>query len=129
MTILRISEAATDLGLLVLRIGAGCCFLLLFGLKQSEGKAVFITHAGRSAPLVFLSIGALLVTAGLLTRLSAGIVGFCWLWVTYSALHAGLHWEVMPVRAILFAFLFATLVITGPGKISIDSRIESVAEK
>jgi uncharacterized membrane protein YphA (DoxX/SURF4 family) len=125
MTIPRTSETTTDVGLLVLRIGAGLCFLLLFALKQSEGRTIFISHPGQSLPLVLLSIGALLVTAGLLTRLAAGIVGSCWVLVAYSALHAGWDWQVMPVRAILFAFLFATLAITGPGKFSIDSRFWS----
>jgi hypothetical protein len=122
MTIPRKSETTTDAGLLVLRIGTGLCFPLLIALKQSEGRTIFISHSGRSLPLVLLSAGALLVTAGLLTRLAAGIVGSWWIWVAYSVLHAGWDWQVMPVRAILFAFLFATLTITGPGKFSIDSR-------
>lgn len=109
-----------DAGLLLLRLGVALIFILLFALKQSAGKEVFAYHPGRVAPLVALSLGALLVTCGWLTRPAAALMALAWAWAAYSGLHAGQHWFALPVRAALFVFLFAALALTGPGRYSLD---------
>jgi uncharacterized membrane protein YphA (DoxX/SURF4 family) len=115
-----ISKARLDTGLLTLRVGAGLSFILLFGLRQSQGASVFIYHPGRVWPLVALSFGALLVVSGFHARLAAGAVALAWAWAVYSGLRGGAEWFALPTRAFLYFLLFTALALTGPGKFSLE---------
>jgi uncharacterized membrane protein YphA (DoxX/SURF4 family) len=125
MTISRKPETFADAALLLLRLGSGICVALLLTLKQAEAAKVFILFPGRPAPQLALPFCALLVAIGLLTRFAAGFVGLCWAWAMYGAVSAGEEWAVMPVRAVLFVFIFTSLAVAGPGKYSADGWINS----
>ncbi len=112
----------SDAGLLILRVGLGICFILLFALKQSDGAAVFVNHPGRLWPLVALSVGALLVTLGFFARAPAVFMVFSWAWAMYSGLQGGQQFVSLPYRSILFLIAFAALALTGPGRFSLDER-------
>ena len=75
-----IPAAHLDSGLLVLRIGAGVSFVLLFALKQSQGANIFVYHPSRAWPLIALSFATLLVACGYRTRLAAGAAALGWGW-------------------------------------------------
>lgn len=111
------------LGLLVLRLGIGLSFILLFILKQSDAPRIFALHPGRVLPLLFLSLAALLVVVGFVTELAGSVSALAWAWAMYSGLHAGLQWYGLPVRAALYVILFTALSITGPGIFSLDSAL------
>jgi uncharacterized membrane protein YphA (DoxX/SURF4 family) len=122
-----LAAARLDAGFFALRIGAGVSFVLLFGLKQSQGASVFINHPGRVWPLLALSFGALLVAIGFRTRLAAGAVALAWAWAVYSGLRGGVEWFVLPTRAFLYFMLFAALALTGPGKFSLDHLLRPIS--
>jgi uncharacterized membrane protein YphA (DoxX/SURF4 family) len=111
----------TDTGLLLLRVGLGISFVLLFALKQSEGASIFLYHPGRLWPLVGLALGATMVTFGFVTRLAACALAVSWAWALYSGLHLGQSEFNEPVRSALFSMSFFTLFLSGPGKFSIDA--------
>ena len=106
-----------DTGLLILRIGIAISSILLYALPQSQSAEVFSRHW----PLVVLSLGAALVSLGVATRLLSACLALSWAWAAYIELEAGQRWEALPIRAILFVFLFATLALTGGGKFSVDN--------
>jgi uncharacterized membrane protein YphA (DoxX/SURF4 family) len=116
-----------EAGLLALRIGAGVSFVLLFGLKQSQGANVFIYNPGRLWPLLALSFGALLVAIGFRTRLAAGAVALAWAWAVYSGLQGRAEWFALPTRAFLYFILFTALALTGPGKFSLDYLLRPIS--
>jgi uncharacterized membrane protein YphA (DoxX/SURF4 family) len=122
-----LSTARLDAGLFALRIGAGVSFVLLFGLKQSQGASVFIYHPGRIWPLLALSFGALFVAIGFRTRLPAGAMALAWGWAVYSGLRGGAEWFALPTRAFLYFILFAALVLTGPGRFSLDHLLRPIS--
>lgn len=126
-----------DAGCLVLR-GAALFLALTFGsqklagLVQTLGRGAsleswgfvgFLRDQGLPAP-AFLAVCAALnesilslaVALGLATRIAAAIVAAGML----VALRVSLRLEEEPVRALLYATVFATLAITGAGRFSLD---------
>jgi uncharacterized membrane protein YphA (DoxX/SURF4 family) len=117
-------KTRVDAGLLLLRIGVGANFLLLFLLKQAEASAVFALHPSRTWPLLALASGAVLVTVGFLTRVAAAAMTLSWTWALATGLYLGQPFYLFPVRAVLFIIIFATLAFTGAGRFSVDRRVE-----
>jgi hypothetical protein len=113
------SDSRLNLGLLVLRFGVAVSFVLLIALRQSNGPEALSNEVAEK-PLLALSCGFVLVVCGFLTRPAAAFVALSWAWVAYASLRAGTAWTDLPVRAVEFSFLFATLAVMGAGKISID---------
>jgi uncharacterized membrane protein YphA (DoxX/SURF4 family) len=120
MAIRARSNRHLDSGLLVLRVGAAIAFILLFALRQAEGNRIFTSQADRLWPLVLLSIGALFVVCGFMTRLMSGIVCVAWLWAMITGLQSGHDLLGLPARSAEFAILFGVLAVTGPGRFSVD---------
>jgi uncharacterized membrane protein YphA (DoxX/SURF4 family) len=106
--------------MLIIRIGIGLSFVLLFALKQSEAAKTLATQPGRMWTFVALSIGTVLVVCGLFTRLAAALAAIGWAWAMGTELRAGAEWFVLPVRAAEYMILFTALGITGAGKYSLD---------
>lgn len=124
-----------DVGLLVLRLGAGVSLFLLFGLtKLKAANSFFHTGAwqfvdfnrkvGLPAPvfIAFLqtlneSLGALLVVVGFQTRYASGSVALGFVAATYLSVRMG---EDAWLIALFYAVTFATLALTGPGNLSVD---------
>ncbi|MBZ5538756.1 MAG: DoxX family protein [Acidobacteriia bacterium] len=131
-----------DAGLLFLRLAAGLSLLLLFGLTKLRDVSAYL-HTGQwqfvdfnrkvGLPVPVLvaylqtlneSIGALFVAAGFLSRyasaalaLGFGVATFCSLKMSESA------WLI----AAFYCVMFTTLLLTGPGKLSIDYLLHSRA--
>src|SRR5581483_3769761 len=128
----------TDLGLAVLRTGAGLSLVGIFGWRKFIGAALLI-YSGRPwasyglGPLIQQmgfpaagllgiyvemseSIFALLVACGFLTRLMSLLVTLSMTGALYFSLKNGEE----PLRAALYVVTFGTLLITGPGRFSID---------
>lgn len=131
---------ARDVGLLLLRVGAGLSLCLLFGLPKLKDASRFI-HTGQwsfvdfnrkvglPAPVfvAFLqtlneSLCAFLVACGIFTRVAAGslFVGFSV--AAYCSLKMG---EAAWLTAGYFALMFATIMLAGPGKFSVDFAYKS----
>jgi uncharacterized membrane protein YphA (DoxX/SURF4 family) len=128
----RISRV--DAGLLILRLGAGLTLFVIFGLQKLKAGAAFASgHSwefvdfnrkiGLPAPVLIAyfqtfneSIGALLVAFGLLTPFAAGSVALGFV----AALFCSLKADESVLLPIYYSFMFASLALTGPGKMSID---------
>ena len=130
-----------DLGLLLLR-GAGLLLALTFGV-QKIGLYWSALHAGKSfssiglAPLIAKmgfpmpvalaiwitlneSIGAFLVGCGFLTRLIAASLALGMLGALYTSVQLGEDW----LWAALYLIIFTTLILTGPGELSLDHLLK-----
>ena len=110
-----------DAGLLTLRVGVAISFILLYALPQSQSAEVFGHHPVSYWPLVALSFGAAAVSLGVATRLVSVCLALSWACAAYVELEAGQRWESLPIRAVLFLILFATLALTGAGRFSVDN--------
>ena len=130
-----------DLGLLILR-GAGPLLTLTFGV-QKIGWYWSALHAGKSfssiglAPLIAKmgfpipvalaiwitfneSIGAFLIGCGFLTRLLAASAALGMAGALYTSVRFDEDW----LRAALYLIVFTVLVLTGPGKFSVDHLLQ-----
>src|SRR6476660_418231 len=130
-----------DSGLLILR-GAGLLLALTFGV-QKIGWYWSALHAGKSfssiglAPLIAKmgfpipvalalwitfneSIGAFLIGCGFLTRLLAASAALGMAGALYTSVRLDEDW----LRAALYLIVFTALVLTGPGKFSVDHLLK-----
>jgi putative oxidoreductase len=138
MTLSSVSNrriTTVDVGLLVLRLGAGVSLFLLFGLtKLKAANSYFHTGAwefvdfnrkvGLPVPVLIAllqtlneSVGALFVVAGFQTRYAAGSIALGFVAATYLSIRMG---EDAWLIALFYAVMFTTLALTGSGKFSID---------
>jgi uncharacterized membrane protein YphA (DoxX/SURF4 family) len=127
--------SSVDVGLLILRLGAGASLFLLFGLDKLKAANAFLhtgvwefvdfnRKAGVPVPVLvaFLqtlneSAGALLAVAGLQTRFASGSVALGFIAATYFSIRMG---EGAWLIAMLYAVMFMALMLTGPGNLSVD---------
>jgi uncharacterized membrane protein YphA (DoxX/SURF4 family) len=131
----------TDLGLLILR-GAGLLLALTFGVQKigwywsalhaakpfsSIGLAPLIAKMGFPIPVALAlwitfneSIGAFLIGCGFLTRLLAASLALGMAGALYTSVRLGEDW----LRAALYLIIFVTLILTGPGKFSLDHLLK-----
>ncbi len=122
-------KSKLDLGLLLLRLGAGAFMLFGHGLPKllafSEKAARFADPLGMGPLPSFVAattaetLGALLVLLGLLTRPAAVVLTFTML-VAGLIQHGGDPWAKKEL-ALLFACVFGSLLFTGPGALSLDA--------
>jgi putative oxidoreductase len=131
----------TDLGLLILR-GAGLLLALTFGVQKigwywsalhagksfsSMGLAPLIAKMGFPIPVALAmwitfneSIGAFLIGCGFLTRLLAVSLAIGMAGALYTSVRLGEDW----LRAALYLIIFVALILTGPGKFSLDQLLK-----
>ena len=130
-----------DFGLLILR-GAGLLLLGTFGV-QKIGWHWSAFHAGKSLssaglaplfarmgfPISFVlalwitfneSIGAILIGCRFLTRLLAASAALGMAGALYTSVRLAEDW----LRAALYLIVFTVLVLTGPGKFSVDHLLQ-----
>lgn len=136
----REAPAATDAALLLLRGAAGLLLALTFGRQKIGGLAAhlasgaplgtwglarFLGSLGFPAPALLAtgaalneSASALLVAAGFCTRIFAALLvaGMS------VAFFVSMRLAEEPLRAALYAFIFAAVAVAGPGRFSIDGR-------
>ena len=130
-----------DSGLLILR-GAGLLLALTFGVQKigwywsalhagkpfsSIGLAPLIAKIGFPIPVALAlwitfneSIGAFLIGCGLLTRLLAASAALGMAGALYTSVRLDEDW----LRAALYLIVFTVLVLTGPGKFSVDHLLK-----
>lgn len=130
------STRALDIGLLLLRLGAGISLLLLFGVTKVKSGVHFL-HTGEwsfvdfnrkvGLPLPVLaawlqtlneSLGAGLVALGWFTRPAAVCLALGFAVAAACSLKMG---ERAWLFAAYFFLMFATLALTGPGRYALDS--------
>jgi len=116
----RPTRPGIDTGLLILRLGLGLCFLLLFTLKQAESTAVFGGGLASKVLTVVLVVAALCLTLGFLTRLASGLGALAWMWSLYLGIASRQPFYNFPVRAVLFLLALLALAFTGAGRFSAD---------
>lgn len=119
----------SDLGLLWLRVSFGLTMAYLHGLPKllnfSERADSFRDPLGiGSAPSLFLAMGAeffcsLLLVVGLFTRAAALPLLFT-MFVIVFIVQPGDGMSGAREVALLFGFCYLTLMLTGPGKYSLD---------
>ena len=130
-----------DSGLLILR-GAGLLLALTFGVQKigwywsalhagkpfsSIGLAPLIAKIGFPIPVALAlwitfneSIGTFLIGCGLLTRLLAASAALGMAGALYTSFRLDEDW----LRAALYLIVFTVLVLTGPGKFSVDHLLK-----
>jgi putative oxidoreductase len=134
-----VSEPHIDGGLLLLRLGAGLTMLLFFGIPKLRAAATFM-HTGQwtfvdfnrkvglPAPVLVAyletlneSVAALLLAIGFLARPAAGCLALGFAGATICSIKFGEEW----LMAAYFWLMFSTVLLTGPGKFSIDQVLRS----
>lgn len=128
----------SDIGLLIIRIWAGLTMFFAHGIAKltdysqyaENFDGMFGLPGGLNAALVAFAEGicALLVAAGILTRLTAIPLVFAMAGAAYA--HMGLWGDPFSDAelALTFGAVFLMLVFTGPGKFSVDTVIDRVAK-
>jgi putative oxidoreductase len=111
-------------GLLVLR-AAGLSLFLKHGLEKLTGYSTMVqhfpdpihigAHAGLAYALLSDGICSVLVVIGLATRPASAVILINLLTVFFFVHHAEL--------VSLYIIIFATLMVTGPGRFSIDAHL------
>ncbi len=128
--------SSKDCGLLVLRIGIGLSLFLkhgtekLFGFSQMAAHFPDPLHIGATPSLVFAMLGdgicTLLMIPGLATRWAAAI-SFINIFVAWAFVH---HFQLIGRGAdhgelmVLYLVGFLTIFVAGPGRHSLDARLE-----
>ena len=127
------TRGRVDAGLLVLRIGVGLTLALEHGLSKLLALEKFIASVTRHGfplpqifgPLAMLSefAGGLLLAVGLATRPAATFVIATMLGAAFKV-HAHDPFSKKEL-AFAYALVAAVLFVTGPGRHSLDARIEA----
>lgn len=122
-------DTFTALGLLVLRVAIGSAMLLGHGWAKLSGYQQKVEQfpdplgMGSQVTLVlaiFAEVGcSILLIAGLLTRLAA-IPLACMMTVAVFMVHRADPWSVKEPAA-LYLIAFVVLILSGPGRFSLDA--------
>ena len=135
------AERLTNSGLLLLRIGSGLSLALLFGLPKLSAAAAYL-HTGQPWPFVDFnrklgipapvliayyqslneSLVALVVACGYYPRVAALSLAIGFAAATLCSLKVG---EPSWLAAACYCLMFATILLTGPGRFSIDHLLKS----
>ena len=127
----RFSNGQVNLTLLILRVGFGAMVMLRHGWPKLKGFSTYASQfadpfgIGKTASLgltVFAEFfcGALLVL-GLLTRLATVPLIICFSVIIFMIHKAdGMEKQEFPI---LFLLAFVAILISGPGKYSVDGAI------
>jgi len=128
------ASVSTSYGLLVLRL-AGLSLFLKHGWEKLSGYSTMVqhfpdpihvgAHAGLAFALLSDGICSVLVLIGFATR-PAAVVILINLLVAFSFVHHAAYFSNPHVElVVLLLLIFATLLFTGPGRFSVDARLET----
>jgi putative oxidoreductase len=135
----KTTSATMNLGLLILRVCAGLSLFLKHGLEKLTGYSTMVQHfpdpihIGAHASLAYAlfsdGICSVLVVLGLATRPAAAIILInvltAFLFVHHAAFFSNAHAELVWV----YIAVFASILLTGPGRFSLDARFENTKGK
>jgi putative oxidoreductase len=124
--------ATSNIGLLILRVGAGLSLFLKHGVEKLTGYSTMVqhfpdpihigAHAGLAFALLSDGICSLLVVVGLFTRPAAAVILInlltAFFFVHHAAFFSNGHVELVWV----YMAVFGAILFTGPGRFSIESR-------
>lgn len=129
----QLSTRTTGIGLLVLRF-AGLCLFLKHGLEKLTGYSTMVQHFpnplhvgphfGLAFALVSDGICSMLVLLGLATRPAAAWILINLLTAFFFVHHAAFFSQSHVELVALYIVVFAAIVFTGPGYLSIDALLE-----
>ena len=129
-----VSAQSTSAGLFVLRVFTGLSLFLKHGLEKLTGYSTMVQHfpdpihidAHASLAFALLSDGicSVLVILGLATRPAAAVI-LVNLLTAFFFVHHAAFFSVAHVELVwVYAVVFAALLFTGPGRISVDARLK-----
>jgi putative oxidoreductase len=130
----QLGKRSVGIGLMLLRLGAGLSLFLKHGLEKLTGYSTMVqhfpdpihvgAHVGLAYALVSDGICSILVLLGLATRPAAAWILInlltAFFFVHHAAFFSNGHVELVAV----FITVFAAILFTGPGYLSIDALIE-----
>jgi len=128
------SAQSTSIGLFVLRVFTGLSLFLRHGLEKLTGYSTMVqhfpdpihigAHAGLAFALLSDGICSVLVILGLAARPAAAII-LVNLLTAFFLVHHAAFFSVPHVELVwVYAVVFAALLFTGPGSISVDARFK-----
>ena len=127
------SPVTMSVGLLVLRAAALSLFLK-HGLEKLTGYSTMVqhfpdpihigAHAGLAFALLSDGICSVLVMIGLATRPAAAVILINVLTAFFLVHHAAYFSNAHVELVALYIIIFATLLVTGPGRFSVDGRLQ-----
>jgi putative oxidoreductase len=126
------SPVTMSVGLLVLRAAALSLFLK-HGLEKLTGYSTMVqhfpdpihvgAHAGLAFALLSDGICSVLVIIGLATRPAAAVILINVLTAFFLVHHAAYFSNAHVELVALYIIIFATLLVTGPGRFGVDGRL------
>jgi putative oxidoreductase len=123
----------TDMGLLLLRVGVSLSLFLKHGLEKLTGYSKMVQHfpdpihIGAHASLAYAllthGICTILIAAGLFTRVASALLFINLLTAFFFVHHAAFFTDGHVELVMVYMIVFAALILTGPGGLSVDARI------
>jgi putative oxidoreductase len=127
------TSRTTDIGLLLLRVGAGLSLFIKHGLEKLTGYSRMVqhfpdpvhigAHAGLAFALLSDGICTLLIAAGLFTRPASAVVLINLLTAFFFVHHAAYLTNPHVELILIYMIAIAAILIMGPGKLSLDARL------
>jgi putative oxidoreductase len=128
-----VSPRELDLGLLILRVGAGLAVFIKHGLEKLTGYSTMVQHfpdpihIGAHASLAYAlltdGICSLLVVLGLFTRPASALILINLTTAFIFIHHANFLHDGHTELVVSYMVAFAAIMLSGPGHVSFDSRI------
>lgn len=126
------TAGSTNVGLLLLRVLGGVSLFLRHGLEKLTGYSTMVqhfpdpihigTHASLAFALLSDGICSVLVTLGLATRPAAFVI-LINLFTAFFIVHHAAFFSNGHVELVwLYIVIFAALIFTGPGRLSVDAH-------
>ena len=128
------SSRNTDIGLLLLRVGVSLSLFLKHGWEKLTGYSTMVqhfpdpihigAHAGLAFALITDGICTILIAAGLFTRPASALLIINLLTAFFFVHHAAFFTDGHTELVAVYIIVFAALVVTGPGRFSLDARMK-----
>jgi putative oxidoreductase len=130
----HLGQRSFGIGLLLLRLGSGLILFLKHGLEKLTGYSTMVqhfpdplhvgAHFGLAFALLSDGICSVLVVLGLATRPAAAWILINLLTAFFFVHHAAFFSQSHVELVALFITVFAAIVFTGPGYLSVDALLE-----
>jgi putative oxidoreductase len=128
------TNRTTDIGLLILRVGVSLSLFLKHGLEKLTGYSRMVQHfpdpihIGAQASLAYAlvtdGICTLLIALGLFTRPASALLVINLLTAFFFVHHAAFFKDGHVELVAVYIILFVGILVSGPGRFSLDARIK-----